>query len=94
MTDIPSGLAESRMRGNAHVRFGRRAGETDQPKSWHRAPTRPHTLAWLTKCRLLDRDYEPLPAHAEADVQWAMIGLVLRRLEPEPGRRPWQKRAA
>jgi hypothetical protein len=25
-------LAESRMRGNAHVRFGGRPGETDQPK--------------------------------------------------------------
>lgn len=24
--------AESRMRGNAHVRFGGRPGETDQPK--------------------------------------------------------------
>jgi transposase len=33
---------ESRMRGNAHVRFGRRAGETDRPKGRHRAPVRPH----------------------------------------------------
>lgn len=46
------------------------------------------TFAWLTKCRLLARDYERLPGHAEADVQWAMVGLMLRRLEPEPGRRP------
>ena len=30
------------MRGNAHVRFGRRAGETDRPKGRHRAPARPH----------------------------------------------------
>ncbi|MGH9023092.1 MAG: hypothetical protein ACRDV9_08335, partial [Acidimicrobiia bacterium] len=26
------GLVESRMRGNPHVRFGGRAGETDQPE--------------------------------------------------------------
>ena len=30
------------MRGNAHVRFGGRAGETDQPKGRHRAPVRPY----------------------------------------------------
>ncbi len=30
------------MRGNAHVRFGRRAGETDRPRGRHRAPVRPH----------------------------------------------------
>lgn len=34
------------MRGNAHVRFGGRAEETDVPKSTHRASTRPdHTHA-------------------------------------------------
>jgi len=33
------------MRGNTHVRFGGRAGETDQPKGWHRAPVRPHYWA-------------------------------------------------
>ena len=36
------------MRGNAHVRFGGRAGETDRPKGRHRAPVRPnHTGAVL-----------------------------------------------
>ena len=36
------------MRGNAHVRFGRRAGETDLPQGRHRAPVRPdHTHATL-----------------------------------------------
>ena len=48
------------------------------------------TLSWLVRCRRLDRDYERLPAHAEAMVKWAMIGLMARRLEPTPGRRPWQ----
>src|SRR5947208_687316 len=36
------GLVESRMRWKPHVRFGGRAGETDQPKRWHRAPVRSH----------------------------------------------------
>jgi transposase InsO family protein len=31
------------MRGNVHVRFGGRAGETDRAKARHRAPTRPDT---------------------------------------------------
>ncbi len=30
------------MRGDAHVRFGRRAGETDRPEGRHRTPARPH----------------------------------------------------
>jgi transposase len=34
------------MRWKSHVRFGGRAGETDQPRSWHRAPVRSH---WATK---------------------------------------------
>ena len=33
---------ESRMRGNAHVRFGGRLGETERPKGRHRAPSRPN----------------------------------------------------
>jgi DDE superfamily endonuclease len=31
------------MRGNVHVRFGRRPGETDRPRSRHRAPGRPYS---------------------------------------------------
>src|SRR4051794_3121574 len=34
---------ESRMRGKSHVRFGRRAAETDRSKGRHRAAARPHT---------------------------------------------------
>ena len=37
---------ESRMRGNSHVRFGGRSGETDQPRGWHRASGRPY---WATR---------------------------------------------
>jgi hypothetical protein len=31
------------MLGNGHVRFGRRAAETGQPKDRYRAAARPHT---------------------------------------------------
>ena len=32
------------MRGNAHVRCGGRAGETDREQSRHRAPARPYIM--------------------------------------------------
>lgn len=48
------------------------------------------TNSWLMRTRGLARDYEPLPAHAEAMVKSTMIGLMTRRLAPGPGRRPWQ----
>jgi transposase len=51
-------------------------------------------LSWLVRCRRLDHDYERLPAHSEAFIKWAMIGLMTRRLAPTPGRRPWQSTRA
>jgi transposase len=51
------------------------------------------TLSWITRCRRLDHDYERLPAHAETMVRWAMIGIMVRRLAPARGRRPWQPTA-
>jgi transposase len=52
------------------------------------------THAWITGNRRMSRDYERLPAHAEAMIKWAMIGLMARRLAPAPGRRPWRPAAA
>jgi transposase len=52
------------------------------------------TFAWLVRCRRLDRDYERLTATSEAWIKWAMIGIMVRRLEPGPGRRPWQPQPA
>jgi transposase len=49
------------------------------------------TFAWIVKCRRLDHDYERLPETSEAMIKWAMIGLMVRRLEPPPGRKPWQR---
>ena len=48
------------------------------------------TFAWVVRCRRLDRDYERQPAISETWIKWAMIGIMVRRLEPGPGRRPWQ----
>ena len=47
---------ESRMRGNVHVRFGRRLGETDRPKGRNRAPSRPNS-----QIQALDRSAPVLP---------------------------------
>ncbi len=47
------------------------------------------TFSWLLRWRRLVRDYERLPETHEALVHWAMIGLMLNRLAPPPGRKPW-----
>jgi Transposase DDE domain len=127
-------MAEHRMRTNpqahrdlwragcvdeAHVRFGRRLGETDPWKHRHRAPSRPHysggpvtigaalgltvqvvsklagqigfkvlprrwvverSFSWINRCRRTIRDYERLPEHHAAMVQWAMVIIMTRRL--------------
>jgi putative transposase len=47
------------------------------------------TFAWISKYRRTVRDYERLPAHHEAMIQWAMIAIMARRLarpaQPRPG---------
>jgi len=52
------------------------------------------TISWLMRWRRLARDYERLPETHEAMVKWAMAGLMLNRLAPPPGPKPWasQKR--
>lgn len=47
------------------------------------------TFSWLMRFRRLARDYERLPATHEAIVKWAMVGIMLNRLAPPPGPRPW-----
>jgi len=47
------------------------------------------TLSWITKCRRLDHDYERLTKTSVAMVEWAMVGVMTRRLAPTPGRQPW-----
>jgi transposase len=38
------------------------------------------TFAWISKFRRTVRDYERLPEHHEAMIQWAMIAVMTRRL--------------
>ena len=38
------------------------------------------TFAWISKFRRTVRDYERLPQHHEAMIQWAMIAIMARRL--------------
>jgi transposase len=47
------------------------------------------TFSWLMRQRRLVRDYERLPATHEAFVKWGMIAIMLNRLAPPPGPRPW-----
>jgi transposase len=48
------------------------------------------TFAWLSRYRRTVRDYERLPAHHQATVQWAMITIMTRRLarRHRPARTP------
>ena len=38
------------------------------------------TFSWINRCRRTVRDYERLPQHHPAMIQWAMIALMTRRL--------------
>ncbi|PWU57906.1 IS5 family transposase [Micromonospora sp. S4605] len=38
------------------------------------------TFSWINRCRRTVRDYERLPAHHAAMVQWAMVIVMARRL--------------
>jgi hypothetical protein len=46
------------------------------------------SLAWFMRARRNVRDYERLPAHAEAHLTWSAITLMLRRLARKAGRQP------
>ena len=53
------------------------------------------TLAWLTHCRRLTRDYERDAAYSEAWVYVASIHRLLKHLAPDPALpRPYQRQAA
>lgn len=56
------------------------------------------TFAWLTAHRRLAGDYERRTTHSEAMIYWAMIGIMIRRLDrghpvTRPGPRPLTKAA-
>jgi transposase len=54
------------------------------------------TFAWINRCRRTVRDYERLPAHHAAMVQWSMVIIMTRRLarHRRTARRKQQTRAA
>jgi putative transposase len=42
------------------------------------------TFSWINRCRRIVRDYERLPQHHAAWVQWAMVIIMARRLARHP----------
>ena len=46
----------------------------------HRRWAVERTFFWINRCRRTVRDYERLPRHHAAMVQWAMIIIMTRRL--------------
>jgi len=52
------------------------------------------TFSWLMRQRRLVRDYERLPETHEAMVKWAMVAIMLNRLAPKPGPKPWSTQTA
>jgi putative transposase len=43
------------------------------------------TFSWINRCRRTVRDYERLPAHHAAWVQWSMVIIMARRLARHRG---------
>ncbi|MEO3779783.1 transposase [Micromonospora sp. B11E3] len=46
------------------------------------------SLSWINRCRRTVRDYERLPEHHAAMVQWAMVIIMTRRLARPPDLNP------
>ncbi len=70
------------MRGNAHVRFGGRPGETDRPKSRHRAPGPPNHVKVRDRGRVVSKAL--VVAYAVHDSgRREVIGLDLGEVESE-----------
>ena len=59
-------------------------GFTVLPRRW----VVERTLAWINRCRRTTRDYERLPEHHAAMVQWSMVIVMTRRLARYRHRQP------
>jgi transposase len=46
------------------------------------------SFSWINRCRHTVRDYERLPEHQAAMVQWAMVIVMTRRLARHQQRQP------
>jgi transposase len=56
---------------------GKPAGQRGFTVRWVVEPT----FTWLTTHRRLARDYERLTTHSKAMIYWAIIGIMIRRLD-------------
>jgi transposase len=56
-------------------------------KVLHRRWIVERSLSWLMRARRNARDYERLPEHSEAHINWANITLMTRRITRADGRR-------
>lgn len=74
-------------------RIARRGIDSSEHLGKHRWVVE-RTFAWLMRWRRLTRDYERLPATHEAFVKWAMVGVMVNRLAPRPGPKPWAQKHA
>jgi putative transposase len=59
-------------------------GFTVLPRRW----VVERTFAWINRCRRTTRDYERLPEHHAAMVQWSMVIIMTRRLARHQRRQP------
>ena len=50
------------------------------------------TLGWIMNARRNARDYERLPQHSEAHLNWALITLMGRRLTRKKPAPSWTKK--
>lgn len=60
----------------------RRNPDSHQFEVLHRRWVVERTLAWISRCRRLGKDYEELPETGETWVHIAMVHLMLKRLKP------------
>jgi hypothetical protein len=66
------------------AKLARQVGFQVLPRRW----VVERTFSWINRCRRTVRDYERLPQHHAAMVQWAMVIIMTRRLARHHNRKP------
>jgi transposase len=72
------GWAQSALRLTVEIvrKLAGQVGLQVLPRRW----VAERTFPWINRCRRTVRDYERLPAHHAAWVQWSMVIIMTRRL--------------